>query len=287
MRLIVVYNPKAGDQGWPKGAIEERLGAAGHEVELVSSKGEWQTCLDAPTDAFVAAGGDGTVGKLALALAGSDRPLAILPLGTANNLARAFGYAPGSDPFARVPHWGEDESSLRVGCAQSGGGTRPFLEVAGAGAFARRMSRKDGKKRPVPLDSVIIARRGLMDEIVEGPLLEAEIELDGRSASGRFVMLACLRTPSFGPALRLAPEQRPDHPALTVIGVRNHQRERFAWWLVTGEGHPAEYRIGSAARIALTVAGPVHVDDKLLDGEPEEPRPVTVASGEKAVRVYV
>src|SRR5687768_10212684 len=137
VRLLVVYNPKAGARGWPSEAIEERLEAAGHDVELIPSKGEWKAGLDTPADAFVAAGGDGTVHKLARALSGSDRPLAILPLGTANNVARAFGYDPGSDPFERASYWGEEERALRIECAHSDGKVFPFLEVMGAGAFAR------------------------------------------------------------------------------------------------------------------------------------------------------
>ena len=117
MRLTVIYNPRAGSRGWPRGAIEERLHAAGHVIDLVSSKTDWRAALEKPADAYVAGGGDGTLHKLARALAGSDRRLAFIPLGTANNIARAFGYAPGSDPFARAPHWGEAERTLRIECA--------------------------------------------------------------------------------------------------------------------------------------------------------------------------
>jgi diacylglycerol kinase family enzyme len=42
-------------------------------------------------DAVVAAGGDGTVGTAAAALAGTGRPLGILPLGTLNHFARDAG----------------------------------------------------------------------------------------------------------------------------------------------------------------------------------------------------
>src|SRR5690242_18538712 len=44
-----------------------------------------------PGTAIVAAGGDGTVNTIVGAVAGRDVPLAILPLGTANDLARALG----------------------------------------------------------------------------------------------------------------------------------------------------------------------------------------------------
>jgi diacylglycerol kinase family enzyme len=42
-------------------------------------------------DAVVAAGGDGTISAAARALAGSDRPLGIIPLGTLNHFARDSG----------------------------------------------------------------------------------------------------------------------------------------------------------------------------------------------------
>ena len=56
MRLTVIYNPKAGDRGWSKGAVQERLRGAGHEPLMVSSKGRWRAHLDDGSDAIVAAG---------------------------------------------------------------------------------------------------------------------------------------------------------------------------------------------------------------------------------------
>jgi diacylglycerol kinase (ATP) len=287
VRLTVVYNPKAGAQGWPKGAIEERLRAAGHAPEMVSSKGEWRDHLDEPADAFVAAGGDGTVHKLALSLAGTGQRLAILPLGTANNVARAFGHSPGADPFARVHDWGGTERTLRIECASAGAECLPFLEVIGAGAFARLLVEDDGKKKRLPLASLMGARRRLLDEIMGGPVLDAETVVDGERREGRYVMVVGMRTPSFGPALWLAPTQRPDDEPLTLVGVRNDQRESFAWWLATGEGDVAAYRIGKGRRVELTAAGPIHVDDRLLEGDGSERRSITAGSSVRSVRILV
>lgn len=46
---------------------------------------------DPGVDAVVAAGGDGTVSSVAQALAGSAKPMAVLPLGTRNHFARDLG----------------------------------------------------------------------------------------------------------------------------------------------------------------------------------------------------
>jgi hypothetical protein len=45
------------------------------------------------------------------------------------------------------------------------------------------------------------ARRRRLRGVLQGPVLDAEIELDGRPIDSRFVMIACLRIPSLGPAL--------------------------------------------------------------------------------------
>ena len=45
---------------------------------------------DRAYDLVIAAGGDGTIGSVATQLAGSGVPLAILPLGTANDVARSL-----------------------------------------------------------------------------------------------------------------------------------------------------------------------------------------------------
>ena len=286
MRLIVVCNTKSGSQAWPEDAVHARLEAAGHEVRMASPR-DWKSSLEEPADAFVAAGGDGTVRELAGALAGSERPLAILALGTANNLARAFGYVPGSDPFARVERWGEEERSLRVGCARSHDGARSFLEVTGAGPFARLLRKESEAKRRRPLTSLMMARRRLLHGVLAGPVLDAEITLDGREVEGRFALIACLKIPSFGPALCLAPDQPADAEGLTVVGVRNDQREAFAWWLATGEGDVRAFRVGTGTVVALSSDGPIHVDDTLLETTKDERRRVVLGSDGPTVRVWV
>jgi diacylglycerol kinase family enzyme len=286
VRLVVLHSADAGSQAWPEDAVEARLEAAGHRAVMVPLSGDWKSALEEPADAFVAAGGDGTIRELARALAGSSARLGIIPLGTANNIARAFGYVPGSDPFGHVERWGSAERILRVARAGCGLDVFTFLEVAGVGAFARLL-RKEGGDRRRPIASLMAARRRLVHGVLEGPVLDAEVSIDGRHVEGRFVMIACLRTPSFGPALWLAPEQRPDDDEHTVVAVRNHQREQFAWWLATGEGNVQEFRLGTGIAVALTSDGPVHLDDDLLETPKNERRTVVIGRDGQTVRVLV
>jgi diacylglycerol kinase family enzyme len=100
------------------------------------------------------AGGDGTVGKIARHLIGRKIPLSVLPLGTANNLARTLGFHPSVETLIAQLKDGES-SKFDVGLARGPWGKRYFFEGAGAGLLAeylrapwkwKRMKRH--RKRP-------------------------------------------------------------------------------------------------------------------------------------------
>jgi diacylglycerol kinase family enzyme len=77
--------------------LEPLFAAAGIEARILAVEpGELDRhCAEAAeakgVDALVAAGGDGTIGTAAAAVAGTDMPLGILPLGTLNHFARDAG----------------------------------------------------------------------------------------------------------------------------------------------------------------------------------------------------
>ena len=98
-RGLLVYNPAAGgrDRTAQMAALAERARGRGvvlsllaterpgHATELVAGH------LAERPDLVAVAGGDGTVAEAASALEGSDVPLAILPAGTTNVVARELG----------------------------------------------------------------------------------------------------------------------------------------------------------------------------------------------------
>jgi diacylglycerol kinase family enzyme len=103
-RIAMVANPKARDGRGAAvvRAAVERLGAARGGCEVVETRGDRHDvgrvaalCTAARPDVVIAAGGDGTVRDVVQGIMQLDAArapaLAILPLGTANNIARGLG----------------------------------------------------------------------------------------------------------------------------------------------------------------------------------------------------
>ena len=154
MRLLLVYNPRAGGRRVPAcaGAVSRLLAAAGWSVRAEPTRGPG-TAGDivrehrAGLDGVWCLGGDGTVNDLLPALVGSGLPLGVLPGGTANVVARELGLP--KDALAAARRLlGGGVRPVTTGCANG----RPFLAMAGAGfdaavtaAVSARLKRWTGR----------------------------------------------------------------------------------------------------------------------------------------------
>src|ERR1700750_219337 len=95
MRILLVHNPKAGGEKYPAEKLMTMLKEAGHRAVYQSAKTKGlNEALKKRRDLVVVAGGDGTVAKVARRLVKlrSKLPMSVLPLGTANNVARTLGF---------------------------------------------------------------------------------------------------------------------------------------------------------------------------------------------------
>lgn len=91
--LHVLYNGRSGTANIAADDLRDRLHALGYEVTMDDNQyrnfgDRLQGARASRADILVAAGGDGTVTALAEVAAQTGRPLAVLPMGTANLLAR-------------------------------------------------------------------------------------------------------------------------------------------------------------------------------------------------------
>ena len=98
---------------------------------------------------------------------------------------------------------------------------------------------------------------------------------------------ALLRHRSEQQVLEPADPPGPDDEQLTVVGVRNDQREAFGWWLATGEGGVAQFTLGRGRCVELRAPGPLHVDDRLIDEDGGPPRALTAGGAARLVHVLV
>src|SRR5262245_21387637 len=102
-RGLLIYNPTSGMRSHRRRqpAILDALGAGGIATEAVATEGKGQATTLARdaggrVDVVFGYGGDGTIREVAAGLFGSDTPLGVLPGGTTNVVAIAFGL--GRDP---------------------------------------------------------------------------------------------------------------------------------------------------------------------------------------------
>ena len=186
MRLALIANPHSGTAPEPAD-LEARLRAGGAQVTSVSIEdiadeedGDLEdgavaalTAAGAP-DRIVVAGGDGSIGPAALCAAKIGVPLAVVPVGTANDFARAKDLpldldeacALARDPAATIAH-------AELGLA----GERPFVNAAAAGlSVAAAQAAKPHKSRLGPLAYTL----GALKAGVTAPTLHCTIACDGR-----------------------------------------------------------------------------------------------------------
>ena len=92
MKVTLIHNPDAGSDDLPCGEEPvDLIRRAGHQLVYQSSKdSHWKTALNKPADLIAVAGGDGIVGAVAKLMIGKGTPIAVLPLGTANNIAKTL-----------------------------------------------------------------------------------------------------------------------------------------------------------------------------------------------------
>ncbi len=143
-RGVLIYNPTAGqrDRRARMGELIRSMHARG--IELVNAPTESaghateiaRAFLARGVDIVAACGGDGTISEVAWGLAGTDVPLAILPGGTSNVLARELSIPL---PIHLAKELLVTGVPLRVRLLTAN--DRPFLLWAGAGLDARIMLR--------------------------------------------------------------------------------------------------------------------------------------------------
>src|SRR5437899_10129795 len=193
MRILLVHNPKVGNKEHEDEDLIKTLKKAGHKASYQSSKEKGIAKALKKIDLVLVAGGDGTVSKVARRLVAmkSEIPLAVLPVGTANNFARSLGFCLSKKELIEQLNDGKCDT-FDVGLACGPWGKRYFFEGAGAGLFADylRAPKKDGKKdKPKSKAEAMRSHvRELRRRLQTYRARQWEIEVDGSDLSGRYLL---------------------------------------------------------------------------------------------------
>ena len=293
--VAVVTNPSAG-QGRSRDAahaIMEQLSRDGIEIleihapSAAETREQLRATLAAgPPDAVVCVGGDGLVSTILDPLAHTTVPLALLPAGTGNDLARELGISDDPRAAADLLRRGSVRTIDLGRLEPSGHESMWFATVACTGYDARVTLRANRMRRPRGRLRYTFAA---VAEIAHGTSVPYRIELGGDRSDPvvetEALLVAVGNTSTYGGGMRICPDAVCDDGLLdvTVVGKVSHlEMLRILPALSAGKRieHPAvsQYRVESVRLSAPDAPA-------TADGEPAGHLPVTLRIAPRALTV--
>lgn len=282
MALVkLLHNPGAGTEEHEKDELISLIEKAGHNCRYSSTKSLFWKNFEEDLDFIIVAGGDGTVRRITKELL--DRtvldktyPIALLPLGTANNIAKTLGLEISTEEI--IASWkNANIKKYDVGRIYNIDKAPFFLESFGYGLFPYLMQEmKNVNKDDVdtPEKKLQTALKLLHKIIVSYEPKQCTLVVDGKDYSGRFILAEVMNTKSIGPNLFLAPDADPGDGVFDVVTISEDDKDKFAAYVeakINGKEETYTFDTLKAKEVKISWEGShVHVDDevvKLSEGE--------------------
>lgn len=243
---LLLLNPGARKAGDGEVEIADALRARGLSVvlETLDDPRDLARIIArhaAAIDRVIVGGGDGTLGAAARPLIDAGLPLAILPLGTANNVARTLGIPDNLDAACDIAA-GEERRCIDVGDVNG----RCFLTTAsfGLSVAITESLRGESKRRWGMLAYALTAMRA----VVRAHPVRAHIRWSGGELRTRTVQVVVGNGRHYGSALQVAEDAEIDDHALDLYSI-----EVRHWWQLLSLG-PALKRGSHGRRRAVFTA---------------------------------
>lgn len=293
---MLVYNPAAGGMRFETrlAGIIARARAAGIELDAQpttapgSATGIVARALASRPDLIVAAGGDGTIREAAAALIGSEVPLAMLPVGTANVLAREYGVGANLRDAERIL-----SSRKTRPLAAWSAGDRAFFMWLGVGPDARLM-RNVSPRLKRAFGRVGMAWTAIGEGLrYEFPRLAIEgTGADGRPFAREGTLVVAANIARYGGEPKISPRADPEDDVLDITIFRGRTfgaLVRFYAAIAMGRSsrwRPTEVEQFTARTLSVRMMDGPQMDVQ-LDGDAAGLTPVTVGPAIGRVRIVV
>ncbi|GAB2501458.1 diacylglycerol/lipid kinase family protein [Nocardiopsis aegyptia] len=231
--IALLVNPASGRRRAAVTAVrlKEALREAGARVFVYSGDSAADSrrlarlaVADRP-DALVAVGGDGLVHQALQSVVGSGVPLAVIPAGTGNDIARAFSsrrLPPRRAAEAILAGRGRSVDCVRLRLAD--GTRRHYLSVLACGFDARVNERVNGFRFGIGRAGYLV---GLLAELRAFTPIDFEITVDGRRIAEPGMLVAVGNTSAYGGGMHVCPDAVPDDGLLDVVFARQAPLGRF------------------------------------------------------------
>ena len=237
-KALIVHNPTAGDGKHTKKELLYAMESSGYGVEYVSTHSQdWKDFETAYLDVIFLAGGDGTVHKLVEVLLEKKNstdtlPIHVLPLGTANNIARTLKI-PINKQKEQLIRKEDKPKAFGFGRIRGLKSANFFLESVGFGIFPELISEMERRQveDETPSEELHRTLKVLLNIVKTYEPSEVEVQFSGIKMKGSFLMGEVMNTKFIGPNLKLAPHADPGDDYLDLVMVPEEKRAQLESYL--------------------------------------------------------
>jgi diacylglycerol kinase (ATP) len=274
-QVQLIHNPGAGDENHSSEDLKDLLEENGYKCNYVSTKKKGWKDFEADADILLVAGGDGTIRKVAgelleARLLDKPNPIALLPMGTANNISKALQISGETKDI--IKSWAACKTKgFDVGRIYNIPDHLFFLESFGYGVFPYlmlEMKKLDENEFETPEEKIQKALEVLRTIILSYEPRYCELNVDGTDHSGKFILAEIMNTPSIGPNICISPLSDPGDGEFEVVLVPEQHKEKFAAYVagkINNQEETYSFHTLKGREIKISWEGThVHTDDQIV-----------------------
>lgn len=273
--ITVIRNPQSGrGRGESRWAPVEEIFRTFHaEILLTERRGHATELARGREGLVVAVGGDGTISEVVEGLIGGNATLAVIPMGTGNDLSRTLGFGTDLVAAADAAINGKPQAidTYRWTCGDKSG---HGINVAGCGFDAVVAERINHGYRWLQGTQAYVA--AVLECLVRYQPAPVLIQVDDQTLETTAMLIAVANAQSYGGGMRVAPDALLSDGLLDVVVVQGLPKLEFlkAFPQVFKGTHVSHPKVktfrGRKVTIEATSTLPFLVDGELVGTSPVE-----------------